>query len=115
MNKEILDTWAKLLVALASNHRSEAEDIDALINAIGREVLAPTISHNAKPYNINNLQWEKTMGAKGEFELAKKQDDVDYSNMLADLLSHDGKMVKDGFWIWVFQDGTTVGRKLSKR
>jgi hypothetical protein len=31
--------------------------------------------------------------------------------MLKDLQAHNGKLTKEGWFYWVFQNGTTVGRK----
>lgn len=66
-------------------------------------------------YDLSKIKTERTEGRAGFYQKATEQDSEDYRNLLKDLKAHDGKLIRDGFWIWLFDDGTTAGMKPSKK
>ena len=44
-------------------------------------------------------------------EGVKPEGSKDYWAMLEDLKTHDGKLTREGFFYWLFRNGSTVGRK----
>jgi len=68
------------------------------------------------PYNPENIKWIRAEGQKGPYErypapAQKPQMTVDYTNLLADLRKHDGRMVRNGMYYWLFSNDVTIGRK----
>ena len=62
------------------------------------------------------IKWVQAEGTKGPYSRYPAQGEKaeatdNYRNMLADIKQHDGKMMRDNQFYWVFQDGATVGRK----
>jgi len=62
-------------------------------------------------WNPNAIKWETKEGAKGPYEKSTDFDNLQHKAMLRDLADHDGKLRREGYFYWVFQDGNTVGRK----
>ena len=62
-------------------------------------------------WNPQNIRWVETEGFKGKYERYPAEGSKDYFNMLEDLKAHDGRLTREGFFYWVFRDGSTVGRK----
>jgi len=67
-------------------------------------------------WNPEAIKWVETEGFKGKYERypaegCKPEGSKDYWNMLKDLKAHGGKLTREGYFYWVFRDGSTVGRK----
>jgi len=62
-------------------------------------------------WNPNQIMWTKAEGQKGEYERSEDINNLQFKAMLKDLAVHGGRMNYEGFFYWVFQNGTTVGRK----
>ncbi|MGD0330879.1 MAG: hypothetical protein ABSB40_10680 [Nitrososphaeria archaeon] len=57
-------------------------------------------------------KWVQTEGKNGLYEKLEKNDSIEYQNLLKDLENHKGKIVKEGFFYWIFDsDNKTIGRK----
>lgn len=79
---------------------------------------------NGEPVKVSawdpdKILWVQAEGAKGPYERypaqgQKAESSEDYKAILVDLKAHNGRMTKDGYFYWVFQDGATVGRKPHK-
>jgi hypothetical protein len=67
------------------------------------------------------IKWVQVTGASGPYERypaegAKPEATEDYKNLLEDLKSHNGKLVRGDYFYWLFSgDQATVGRKPRKR
>jgi hypothetical protein len=64
-----------------------------------------------KKYDANKIKWEKSTGSKGEYERSEDINNLDFKAMLKDIAAHQGKLSRDGYFYWTFNNGTTVGRK----
>jgi len=62
-------------------------------------------------WDPSKIRWEKSEGPKGEYERSEDVNNPEFKAMLKDLAQHNGKLTKDEFFYWVFQNGSTVGRK----
>ena len=88
------------------------EEIDAFYNELG-----PILDHEpSENWDPNKIKWTSAQGTKGPYQRypatgEKAESTPDYRSMLAALKSHGGKMMRSGFFYWVFEDGSTVGRK----
>ena len=67
-------------------------------------------------WKAENIKWVQAEGARGKYQrypplgqAAESTDD--YKALLRDLKKHDGKMTRDGYFIWLFGDSATIGRK----
>lgn len=62
-------------------------------------------------WNPDAIRWEKTQGAKGEFERSEDINNREFKALLKDLAEHQGKLTRDGWFYWTFRNGSTVERK----
>lgn len=65
-------------------------------------------------WNPHVIKWEKAEGSKGPYERSEDLNNPEFKAMLEDLAAHSGKMNRDGYFYWRFENGTTVGRKKRK-
>jgi hypothetical protein len=79
------------------------------------ELLKPQEGRKKSKYDLSKIKTERTEGPSGFYQKATEQDNEDYRNLVEDLKAHDGKLTRDGFWIWLFSDEKTVGMKPSKK
>ena len=94
---------AKLLVDIRNGFQSCVEAIDEHLNFIGKTVLSE--------WDPTKFKWIQTEGPRGLYEKVHSQDNEDFKAMLQDLQAHDGKLTRDSYFYWLFQDQETVGRK----
>lgn len=64
-----------------------------------------------RSWDPNKIKWEKTQGFKGEFERSLDINNPEFKAMLRDLAEHKGMLMRDGWFYWIFKNGSTVGRK----
>jgi len=79
-----------------------------------KEQIAKLVGAEEKPkfqWNPEKIKWEKAQGSKGEFEKSEDVDNPEFKKMLKDLAEHNGKLTRNGTFYWIFQNGSTVGRK----
>lgn len=62
-------------------------------------------------WDPDKIKWEKAQGKKGEFERSQDVNNPEFKAMLKDLAQHGGKLFRNGFFYWVYRNGSTVGRK----
>jgi hypothetical protein len=80
------------------------------------ERLTPANLRTDQSYNPEKLNWIRTEGQKGPYERypafqQKPQPTADYVNLITDLKNHEGKLVRNGLFYWLWKDETTIGRK----
>jgi hypothetical protein len=111
MNQEEREAIADIFAARRDANLRENETIDHLINVLGKPILEAekeAIEYEWKPEKI---KWDKTEGPKGPYEKSSPEQSENYKDMLKDLEAHKGKLTKDGYFYWLFNDNETVGRK----
>lgn len=62
-------------------------------------------------WNPDKIKWEKAEGFKGDYERSEDVDNPEFKAMVKDLAEHNGKLSREGFFYWVFKNGSVVGRK----
>ena len=68
------------------------------------------------PFDVGKICWRQTEGWKGPFELSEDHNNPEHRALLKFLVELAGeRVVSEGFFYWIFQDGITIGRKESKR
>ena len=65
-------------------------------------------------WNPEKVKWLEAEGERGKYEKSEDVNNLDFKAMLKDVAAHNGKLKRDRYFYWVFQNGTTVGRKLQK-
>lgn len=80
--------------------------VDAGIQAARQRIKAVKVGWDPKA-----IKWEKAEGSKGEYERSEDVNNPEFKAMLQDLASHNGRLTRDGYFYWVFKNGTTIGRK----
>jgi len=64
-----------------------------------------------KLWNPDNIAWTKAEGQKGEYWRSDDVDCEDYKNLRRELEQSNGRLRKNGYFYWIFQNGVTIGRK----
>ncbi|MEM3823967.1 MAG: hypothetical protein QXH87_03455 [Candidatus Bathyarchaeia archaeon] len=72
-----------------------------------------------KQWNPDKIKWQEVEGFRGKYQRYPLEDEKpestsDYRLLLEDLKKHDGRLTRDGWFYWVFEDGCTIGRKPRK-
>jgi hypothetical protein len=80
------------------------------------ERLKPIDTKAIKEYDPEKIAWMRTGGQKGPYERypafqQKPTPTADYVNLLNDLKKHDGKLVRNNLFYWLWEDEATIGRK----
>jgi hypothetical protein len=75
------------------------------------ESLAPPGAGPSTSYDLNKIAWQSAEGSKGLYEKTAGDGSSDYKALLEDLKTHKGKMNVAGWFVWLFENGTTIGRK----
>lgn len=57
------------------------------------------------------IQWVVTEGNKGPYEWSEDVNSTDFRLLGRQLTQHEGKLSRDGYFYWLFTNGSTVGRK----
>jgi len=57
------------------------------------------------------IMWEEAEGSSGSYERSEDANNPEFKAMLKDLAVHGGKMMREGYFYWLFKNGSTVGRK----
>ena len=76
---------------------------------------------NPSPHNDpDKIKWVKATGQKGPYERYPDSEQeplqtIEYNTLMDAIERHDGKYTHNGMFYWIFTDGITIGRKVSKR
>jgi hypothetical protein len=62
-------------------------------------------------WDPNQVKWEEAQGASGPYQRSEDTNNLDFKAMLKNLQAHGGRLTREGWFYWLFQNGTTVGRK----
>jgi hypothetical protein len=115
-NKRLDDeTLATILIDLLVKIRDTSQMTTETANKL-LEKMAPPYIEEVHTYNPENIGWIRTEGQKGPYERypafqQKPQPTTDYVNLINDLKNHDGKLVHNGLFYWLWKDENTIGRK----
>ena len=62
-------------------------------------------------WDPQKIKWATAQGTRGQYERAEDVNNLEFKAMLKDLAAHKGKLLRGGFFYWIFQDDCTIGRK----
>jgi hypothetical protein len=71
----------------------------------------PRSEPKGEAWDPAKIVWELREGSKGQYERSEDPSNVEFKKMLKDLGAHKGKLFRNGWFYWVFIDGSVVGRK----
>jgi hypothetical protein len=112
---EWLKEYCELEIDIPDEHDLSAakENADCLLNEwLGIAQPAGVQKKQEKAWNPDAIKWEKAQGSKGEYEKSEDVNSLDFKNLIKDLNAHGGKLYQDGWFMWLYKNGATVGRKL---
>jgi hypothetical protein len=66
---------------------------------------------SVKSFDVSKIQWQKKTGEKGEFELSEDFNSLDHKALLMSLAKAGGCINIEGWFYWVFKNGSSIGRK----
>lgn len=93
--------------------RDQSQTLVTVCEGILR-VLEPEGSQGTKEkksYDIEKIGWVSKQGDKGPFEQSDDVSNINHKELLKDLSAHKGKMTIGQYFVWIFQNGSTIGRK----
>ena len=74
------------------------------------------ITQEDKPkYDMSKIEWNLTEGTSGPYQRAEDVNNPHFKALVKDLAAHNKKLTKDGWFVWLFQNGHTIGRKKRKQ
>ena len=97
---EILEDFANALEAAAVN--------------VKRQIAEFTGAKEKSSWDASKIKWENAEGSSGPYERSEDVNNLDFKAMLKDIQGHKGKLYRDGYFYWAFENGATVGRKKLK-
>jgi len=103
---EIEDRQDELWAIVRNGLQGIVSEIDERLNKKA-QVVAQVVN---KTYDTTKVAWNPANGKNGPYEKATAG--VDYPALKADLEAHGGRMRTGGFFYWIFQDGSAIGRKV---
>jgi len=86
--------------------------MDALLDAWVR---GESITPEDKSLDMEKIPWVQTEGKRGPYQKSTDYDNPNHKALLKKLAEHKGTMNIDDYFVWTFQDGSSIGRKRKKR
>jgi len=94
-------------------------DVAEVRIAVAKQLVKRLIISNknatATAWRPEKIKWEPAEGASGLYDRSEDVNSLDFKAMVKDLVTHQGKLHRDGFFFWLFRNGYTVGRKPRKK
>jgi len=118
-SNEEQDEWNKLyfeVEALIEDERQiemAKSSLEALLDMWlkGESVVQPQEQVPVSKYDMNKIKWTLAEGASGPYERSEDVDSLVFKELLKDLEAHNGKLSRDGYFVWKFAKSPIVGRK----
>jgi hypothetical protein len=83
----------------------------ALINLRNRLAKLKGVSERVWSWDPSKIRWESAEGFRGEYERSDDYNNREFKKMLNDLARHGGRLTREGYFYWIFKNGSIVGRK----
>jgi len=91
---------------------------DALNEDIEQDAPQEVKTEKQPEYDLIRVVTRQTEGPNGIYLKITKEDNKnnrDYELLIEDLKKHSGRLTKQGYFAWLFDDKKTAGMKLSKK
>ena len=90
--------------------------LEALIDTwLKGETISGSSSEQKQTWDDKKVKWTQAEGSSGPYERSEDVDNLDFKALVKDLAAHKGKLQRNGFFYWLFQSGSIVGRKKRKQ
>jgi hypothetical protein len=104
MSEEMLDSIVDFATALESACVS-------LKRRIGGACCGDADKGQTWSWNPNAIKWSEAVGQHGKYERSEDVSNLQFKAMLKNLADHGGRINREGFFYWMFKNGSVVGRK----
>jgi hypothetical protein len=120
LDEDILPLLKDFIAVRLDASQTNSGDLlaESLVNALmgraskAKEAANPTGQAHARwSWDPQKIAWSKAQGAKGIYERSEDINSPDFTNLLQDLSAHQGCLERDASFYWLFQNGSTIGRK----
>jgi len=72
---------------------------------------AKGVTQESKPWNPTQIKWNQAEGSHGVYEHNEDTASQGFRLLVKELIQYDGKLPSNGYFYWLFLNGSTVGRK----
>lgn len=105
--------WEILNVEVLPVLLDYANGVEALAVKLKRRISELTKAETKPVWNWDpsKIRWVEVVGLKGKYERSEDVNNLDFKVLLKDLCEHNRTLTKNGYFYWVFENGSTVGRK----
>jgi len=86
-------------------------DIGDALEALGVQIKQRIRKKVEVGWDPNKVKWEQAEGASGLYERSEDVNNKEFKEMVKDLAGHGGRLTREGYFYWLFENGATVGRK----
>jgi hypothetical protein len=115
LDTQVLPSLQDYIRLQLENSRNDSEhqleSILGLLKGLATTNTNKPSQERAWSWQPEKLSWEKTTGAKGEYEKTQHDNSPDFNELLKDLDVHQGCLERDGWFYWAFKNNTIIGRK----
>jgi hypothetical protein len=66
------------------------------------------------PVDLEKIKWTEAEGPKGKFDKSEDANNSEFKKLVKTLAEHDKKMTIGSYFVWLFENGSTIGRKKRK-
>jgi hypothetical protein len=110
--KIFLEDFVDFLNAQESSIVNMRLQLEKLVGAV-----APVPKGSPKlPFDVSKIQWQDKENERGKFQLSEDYSNPDHKALLKFLNEHAGGCINsEGYFYWVFKNGSTIGRKKRKQ
>jgi len=96
---------------LAESLTDFCNGLEAIVVKLRRQIQTLEETEDKAKWNASKIKWFEAEGFKGKYQRSEDVNSVDFKNLLKDLAEHNGNLTREGWFYWVFKNGSTVGRK----
>jgi hypothetical protein len=93
--------------------------VEALLDAwlSGKSIVEePKVKGSTKlPFDASKIPWIDRENEKGKFQVSEDYGNPDHKALLKFLNEAGGCVASEGWFYWIFRNGSTVGRKLRRK
>lgn len=101
----------KFLDDLKAKIAQDNDEAIAIIENYYMKHQYPENSFYLDAWDLDKIEWLPCEGPRGNYEKACYQDSYDFRLCLRDINACGGKIERDGFFLWTFNNANIIGRK----
>jgi len=88
--------------------------LDSWLSGSASAIAEPKVKGSTKlPFDASKIAWQDREGQKGKYQISEDFSNPEHKALLKFLSEHAGGCVNsEGYFFWVYKNGSTIGRKL---